>query len=549
MKRHSLPAILLALALWAAPAQADVVVNAQGTDDGDTPSDFLGITGDDTTNSLVIREGFEGDVGPGGQADSCGGDDLLCFLTVQSLLGPIQAQGACQPIGSDTVRCAYFHSGTARSTHTYSARINLRGGGNDRVRITQDAVTAAQVALTTPWSWEIDYGAGNDIIEGSEVLFTPDSVGTVSLLIGGGPGSDLFKGEFPDRPTTLRGDDIGGAVNISGTDIFENVRRGAQSLRIEGQAGDDLILPLSPRIIVDGGAGNDILRMRGAALDTSLQPPVVLDGGTGSDLISYADVLLTPLTLRLDGSLTSTGNNTLRGFENATGGTGADRIIGTALANVLKGGGGTGDTLSGGGANDTLDVDDGALQPRSSGDDTADGGAGEDLILANDGVRDVVMCGSSSHTQTVFIDNQPQQLSIFDSDRARLDLTDFERDCEDVQREAVRTPPAARIAGVKLVGDRARLSLRCPRGARRGCRGRARVEAAGGARRAARPGGTRYRLRRGGRGAALVPLPKGVRRKLRRRGFAVVRAVVVERDARGRNRTRERSALLKRRAK
>jgi Ca2+-binding RTX toxin-like protein len=544
MKRHSLPAILLALALLAAPAQAAVVVNAQGTDSGDTPSDFLGITGDDTTNSLVIREGFEGDVGPGGEPDSCGGSDLLCFLTVQSLLGPIQAQGACQPIGSDTVRCAYFHSGTAQSSHTWRARIDLRGAGNDRVRITQDAVTAAQVALTTPWDWEIDYGAGNDIIEGSEVLFTPDSVGTVSLLIGGGPGSDLFKGEFPDRPTTLRGDDIGGAVNVSGTDIFENVQRGAQGLRIEGQAGDDSILPLSSRIVVDGGAGNDVLNMRGAALDTSVQPPVVLDGGTGTDVIAYPAVQ-TPLTLRLDGSLTSTGNNTLRGFENATGGAGADRIIGTNVANVLKGGGGAGDTLSGGGGNDTLDVDDGALQPRSSGDDTADGGAGEDLILANDGVRDVVLCGSSSHTQTVFINNRPTQLSIFDSDRARLDLTDFARDCEDVQREAVRTPPAARIAGVKLVGGRARLSLRCPGGARRGCHGRARVEATGGARRAARGGGVAYRLRRGGRGAALVPLPRGARRKLHRRGFAVVRAVVVERDARGRDRTRQRTALLK----
>ena len=446
------------------------------------------------------------------------------------------------------VRCAYFHSGTARSSHTWRARIDLRGAGNDRVRITQDAVTQGQVALTTPWNWEIDYGAGNDIIEGSEVLFTPDSVGTVSLLIGGGPGSDLFRGEFPDRPTTLRGDDIGGAVNVSGTDTFQNVQRGAQSLRIEGQGGDDAILPLSSRVIVDGGPGNDVLNMRGAALDSSVQPPVVLDGGTGTDVIAYPGVR-TPLTLRLDGSLTSTGNNTLRRFENATGGAGADRIIGTDLANVLKGGGGAGDTLSGGGGNDTLDVDDGALQPRSSGDDTADGGAGEDLILANDAVRDVVLCGSSSHTQTVFINNQPTQLSIFDSDRARLDLTDFARDCEDVQREAVRTPPAARIAGVKLVGGRARLSLRCPRGARRGCRGRARVEAAGGARRAARGGGVAYRLRRGGRGAAPVPLPRGVRRKLRRRGFAVVRAVVVEHDVRGRDRTRQRTALLKGRAR
>ncbi len=546
MKR-CLTATLLLLTLAAVPAQADVTVNAQGTDSGDTPSDFIGITGDDTTNSLVIREGFEGDVGPGGEPDTCGGGDRLCFLTVQSLLGPIQAQGACQPQGANTVRCAYFHSGTARVGHTYRARINLGGGGNDRVRISQDAVADCCQAVTTPWNWEIDYGSGNDIIEGSEVLFAPDERGTLSLKLAGGPGSDLFRGEFADRGVTLLGDDIAGAVNVSGTDIFENIRRGTTGLSIRGQGGDDQISLLNPRIGVDAGAGNDSLIVRGAALDSSSQPPAVLEGGSGTDIVSYAGVLAA-LTLRLDGSLTSTGNYTLQGFENATGGTGGDRIIGTEAANVLKGGGGR-DTLTGLGGNDTLDADDGVLPASSTGDDIVEGGAGEDLILANDGVRDVVNCGTSSHTQTVFINNQPNELSIFDSDRARLDLTDFERDCEDVQREAVRTPPAARIADAKLSGHMLGLTLRCPRSARSGCRGRARTEAAGGARRSAREGGVAYRVRRGGRGRVLVPLPGGVRTKLGRRGFAVVRAVVVERDAQARDRTRERTFVVSRRAR
>ena len=52
-----------------------------------------------------------------------------------------------------------------------------------------------------------------------------------------------------------------------------------------------------------------------------------------------------------------------------------------------------------------------------------------------------------------------------------LAMADFERDCEDVQREAVGRPPAAQILGTKLAGDDLRLTLRCPAQARRGCRG------------------------------------------------------------------------------
>src|SRR3954453_19426255 len=95
-----LTGMLLVFGLAAAPVQANVTVLAEGTDSGDNPHDTLRITGEDTHDSIVIREGFEGDVGPGGEADSCGGNDTLCFLTVEST-NPITTQGACQLDGGN----------------------------------------------------------------------------------------------------------------------------------------------------------------------------------------------------------------------------------------------------------------------------------------------------------------------------------------------------------------------------------------------------------------------------------------------------------------
>ena len=539
--RRSLLTVMTMLMLGIVPAsvQAAVTVSITGTDSGDNPNDTLRITGDDTQNSLIVREGFEGDVGADGKPDSCGGDDRLCFLTVEATLGgPVTPQGACQRAGSENrVRCAYFHSGTARSTHVYNARIDLLGGVNDRVQITQDAVRDCCQALTTPWNWKIDYGAQNEVIRGEDVLTVPDERGTVTLTVAGGGGSDFFQGRFAARPTTLMGDDINNAVNVTGTDRFANIS-GGFGLAFKGQGGDDTFVPSRTSIPIDAGPGNDLVSFEEASFD-SLGPATSLDGGPGTDTIGYGQSAPS-LTLFLDGSSTSTGNNVLTNFENASGSPHKDTINGTDQPNQLTGNGGFGDILRGFGGNDRLDVDDPnpvLLRPGST-DDTATGGAGEDLILGNDGMRDVVDCGTSSHTQTFFFNNQPMQITVFDSDRARIDLADTERDCEDVQREPVRTPPAAEIRRVKLKGDAVRVLLRCPRKDRNGCDGRARV---------GRADAVDYDVGAGKRERVRMPLPRAVRQKLDRRGYAVVRVVVREKDSKGRDRTRRKTVVLHRR--
>jgi Ca2+-binding RTX toxin-like protein len=520
-------------ALLAAPAHADVIVNMTGTDSGATPGDTLIVGGDGAQNTVAIREGFEGDVDASGQPDECGGNDRLCFLTVEANVR-IDARNACQQVGANDrmARCAYFFTGSSVSTHRYNARISLGGGNNDRVVILQDAVSSGSVGVTVPWNWEIDYGPGDDVANGPEVLSVPDQRGTLSLDILGGTGADTFNGTFAGRVVRIFGDNDDASPTGDGNDVFASVSS-PTGMSMTGESGNDVFRPASGPSAIDAGPGADSLNLEDA-IDTPSDEYV---GGAGVDSVRWG--LDAPaLRVFLDGSQPSTGGDTLRGWENATGGRNGDRITGTDDANVLVGNGGAGDNLIGGAGDDRLDVDDGnAAVPGVTSDDAVDGGAGVDTIFANDGNRDLVSCGSSSHPVTVFINNQSQQLTVFDSDIARLDLADVERDCEDVEREPVKTPPSARVVDAKAAGRGSlRVVLACGKGVGGRCKG---TVSAGGA-------AERYRIRKRKRDTVAVGLAKRERRRLANRGFAVVRIETAEVAADGRDRTRHRALLVKR---
>jgi len=115
-----------------------------------------------------------------------------------------------------------------------------------------------------------------------------------------------------------------------------------------------------------GGAGDDTIAAPALSGD-------LVDGGTGTDTVIVATAgLTTDLATSISGAIT------IRGFENATGTAGDDRLLGDAGGNVLKGLGGA-DSLSGRDGDDTLDG--------GGGGDTLDGGAGADLILVSDAAR------------------------------------------------------------------------------------------------------------------------------------------------------------------
>jgi len=79
-------------------------------------------------------------------------------------------------------------------------------------------------------------------------------------------------------------------------------------------------------------------------------------------------------------------------IENATGGSGADTIIGNSVNNVLKGGGGN-DNISGGSGNDTL--------CGGTGNDTLNGGNGTDTVVCSDATSGVTVNLSLTTAQPV----------------------------------------------------------------------------------------------------------------------------------------------------
>ncbi len=102
----------------------------------------------------------------------------------------------------------------------------------------------------------------------------------------------------------------------------------------------------------NGGGGDDTFRAANSDADDSIDAGG--NGGTG-DTVDYS-AASAAVTMDLTGgtaSGTSVGDDTISGFENATGGAGADIITGTTGVNTLVGGGG-GDTFTGGTGNDII---------------------------------------------------------------------------------------------------------------------------------------------------------------------------------------------------
>ncbi|MGV0104181.1 Calcium-binding protein [Nostoc sp. DSM 114160] len=195
--------------------------------------------------------------------------------------------------------------------------------------------------------------------------------------------------------------------NITGFDNSNDV--------INGQGGDDIIDGLSGNDLLRGGVGNDIL-IGGVGNDTLITTTGndTLDGGTGDDTLnasgSIADNLLSGSDgndsldisgfFKVSGSVfpsnsygsRSLGNNTLEG------GVGDD---------TLSAGGSKGDNLlSGGNGNDTLyligsysysygDSND----SRSEGNNTLDGGGGDDRLRAGGLTGDNLLSGGDGNDE------------------------------------------------------------------------------------------------------------------------------------------------------
>ncbi len=142
-----------------------------------------------------------------------------------------------------------------------------------------------------------------------------------------------------------------GAIDGIGNSLANVMVGNAAANRLGGNDGDDTLR---------GGAGKDSL-----------------DGGAGRDTVDYSDQSkAVQLTLKTSHTVTvkiaGKSDDKIKNFENATGGTGRDKLSGDSKANGLDGGTGN-DSLKGSGGTDTLD---GGL-----GKDQLSGGSGKDKFV------------------------------------------------------------------------------------------------------------------------------------------------------------------------
>jgi|GEM_PF-2573877 len=210
-------------------------------------------------------------------------------------------------------------------------------------------------------------------IEGMELTFKGTLIATAAFA----PGLDLV--ELKTAAEAYFDSKYTDSTKLD--DIFQNI-----AFTFNGSGAGDLFGGGVLADTINGNGGNDTIMGTPGADE--------LDGGIGIDTLSYADdavgVIVDLSTLSASGAGSFADGDTIKGFENLTGGSKDDVLTGSMVANVIKGGDGS-DTISGGGGNDNLNGGDG--------DDTVDGGPGNDkLIGGNHGIAGDTVSYASATT-------------------------------------------------------------------------------------------------------------------------------------------------------
>jgi hypothetical protein len=264
---------------------------------------------------------------------------------------------------------ATAHAGTITKSGSI---LVYQGSGtlSDGVRVTEGFIPAG-VEFTRLTAQPLVTGAGTAACYADgpdKIQCDYEDIGTIDgVWLLGGDAYDRFESRFSPYPATIRS---GGG----GDEIFA----GPTADVLEGGPGGDYI---------DGWSGDDVLR--GQAGRDTLRPSTgadLVEGGAQFDRVDYGDrtngVAVTLGTGADDGE-PGEGDNVLADVEDAFGGAGNDRLVGTAGSNELSGGGGN-DELIGG-----------------AGFDVLAGGAGDDRVVAQDGSADQVTCAAGIDTAIV----------------------------------------------------------------------------------------------------------------------------------------------------
>jgi Ca2+-binding RTX toxin-like protein len=356
-------------------ANADTLTGGSGNDilNGHGGNDTLiGNAGND-----VLDGGAGSDTLRGGA-----GDDLY----VVDDAGDVVTEHAAE--GIDTVQSSISYTLGAHVenlTLTGAAAIDGRGNALDNVLRGNGAgsVLHGQEGNDTLHAGNMDTAHGGD---GDDLLLAENAKGSWAYLWGdagddtlmggagpaalwGGAGNDTITGGAGDN--YIWGDDFGTGTGddvIYGGNGYDFVSAGGGNDIVYGNGGDDYLSGNEGDDTLHGGAGNDVLD-GGAGSDT-------LRGGAGDDLYvvdDAGDVVTEHAAEGIDTVQSSISYTLGAHVENLTL-TGAAAIDGrgNALDNVLRGNG-AGSVLHGQEGNDTL---------HAGNMDTAHGGDGDDLLLA-----------------------------------------------------------------------------------------------------------------------------------------------------------------------
>ncbi|QSV62267.1 MAG: hypothetical protein HEQ26_05345 [Dolichospermum sp. DL01] len=196
--------------------------------------------------------------------------------------------------------------------------------------------------------------------------------------------------------TTTISDTLSAAATTTLPTNVENLTlTGTAAINGTGNAGNNVITGNSANNTLSGLNGNDTYSF---VANSALGTDTITETATGgTDTIDFTGTtaalnvnlgVTTSRTVNSNLKLILSANNVI---ENATGGTGNDRLTGNALNNTLNGGSGN-DQLQGLGGNDTL--------WGGAGNDILNGGTGNDSLWG--GLGDDILTGGAGNDQYLF---------------------------------------------------------------------------------------------------------------------------------------------------
>ena len=203
-----------------------------------------------------------------------------------------------------------------------------------------------------------------------------DDIRFVSQNASGGTGADVMVGtKHHDTYRAGPGRDV-----IRGRQGRDYLDGEEGSDRIVGGGRDDWVIGGSEEDQLAGGRGEDKLEPGDYAGGSRSVGDDVVRGGAGSDTVDYLEMYRAS-GVRVDlaeGVATRAGHDLLYSIENASGGAGADELLGSSVRNFLSGGEGD-DLLRGRAGRDRLEPDNTEDDFAPLGNDTLHGGLGSDL--------------------------------------------------------------------------------------------------------------------------------------------------------------------------